>query len=273
VRGSCPCTNDTTRRYGGNTACVLLESAGEPPLVLDLGTGLRALSERLGDVPDFRATALVSHLHFDHVQGLPFFTLVDRPGSRLDVYGPEEEGTSFEHAIDALICPPYFPVRISELRGEISLYGLGDEDLSVGAAKIKARRVPHAGTTLGYRVDLDGSSVAFLTDHQQPAHPGLELPHNVLELCDGVDLLIHDAQYTPEEFVARPHWGHSTVPYAVRVAAESGAHRLALFHHDPAHSDAQVDGLLAEATGLASRTGIDQVLAAAEGMTVHLERP
>jgi phosphoribosyl 1,2-cyclic phosphodiesterase len=262
-------------RYGGNTACVSLEVAGEDPIVLDLGTGLRFWGETLPQDGSLHATALLTHIHWDHVQGLPFFVPALKPGSRLDIYGPGDAGLTLEGAFDTFMRPPFFPVRVSDLAGEIVFHDLIDSDLSLGTAKVRARSVPHTGATNGYRIEWNGASVAYISDHQSPTDgevEGTTIAPAVLELCDGVDLLIHDTQYWPGEWDKKRDWGHCTVDYAVRVARESGAHRLVLFHHDPAHDDADVDRMLEHARAAASGCGIDEVIAAAEGLSISLER-
>ncbi|HEX2038975.1 MAG TPA: MBL fold metallo-hydrolase [Acidimicrobiales bacterium] len=267
VRGSCPCPCEANRRYGGNTASVALEVEGEPPILFDLGTGLRLLAASQPHDGTFRGTALLTHIHWDHVQGLPFFPPVDRPGARLDVYGPAQEGGTLAEVFDDFMRPPYFPVQFSDLRGDIRFHDVLDDDFEVGSAKVKVRPVPHCGPTLGYRVDWQGVSIAYVSDHQAPL--GLDtVADAVVELCEGVDLLIHDAQYTPEEFAEKSHWGHCTIDYAVLVARESGVRRLCLFHHDPAHSDDQMDRLLEGARRTGARLGVDEVTAAYEGMTL-----
>ncbi len=259
-------------RYGGNTACVALEVPGEDPIVLDLGTGLRFWGQSQPLDGSFSASALLTHIHWDHVQGLPFLVPIDRPGARLDIYGPRQVGETLEHAFNELMRPPYFPVRASDLRGAITFHDLDDDDVAVGNAKVKVRSVPHCGPTNGYRIEWDGVTVAYLSDHQGPMDEGSSIAESVLELCDGVDLLIHDAQYTPEEFREKAHWGHCSVDYAVHVAKEAGVKRLALFHHDPSHTDDQVDEMLHRAQALAASSGIEEVLAAAEGLTISFDR-
>jgi phosphoribosyl 1,2-cyclic phosphodiesterase len=274
VRGSCPCCSAANRRYGGNTACVVLETPGEPPLLLDLGTGLRVFGESQPTDGSFRASALVTHLHWDHVQGLPFFPPVDRPGACLDVYGPTHPEGSLERVVGDLMRPPYFPLRIAELRGVIRFHDVTDEDLTIGTAAVRVRRVPHTGPTVGYRVDWGGVVVTYVSDHQAPADVGAidlgGIDPGVLELAEGADVLIHDAQYTPEEFAAKAHWGHCTVDFAVEVARRAGVGTLVLFHHDPAHDDDRLDDLLAEARRASGPTG-PEVIAAYEGL--HLRRP
>jgi phosphoribosyl 1,2-cyclic phosphodiesterase len=268
VRGSCPCPSEANRRYGGNTACVVLDVDGEPPIIFDLGTGLRAYGETQPKDGSFRGTAFVTHLHWDHVQGLPFFAPVDRTGAELDLYGPAQDGVSLAGAFGDLMRPPYFPVRIEELRGQVRFHERGDDDIAVGNAKVRIRPVPHVGPTVGYRVAWDGATVTYISDHQAPM--GFDsIADGVLELAEGADVLIHDAQYTPEEFGEKAHWGHCTVEYAIRVARESGVGTLALFHHDPAHDDDAIDALLADARRIAGPTG-PEILAASEGLILHL---
>jgi phosphoribosyl 1,2-cyclic phosphodiesterase len=248
---------------------VALEAPGHDPIVLDLGTGLRFWGETLDPDEPFRGSALLTHIHWDHVQGLPFFTPVLRPGACFEIYGPPQPGQgSLEGAFNELMRPPFFPVTTAELLGDIRFIDVAEADLELDGAKVKVRPVPHVGHTNGYRVEMGGASVAYISDHQMPLDDDRKIADAVLELCDGVDLLIHDAQYTVEEFPAKATWGHCTVDYAVHVAEEAGAARLALFHHDPTHDDHMVDVILAHARRLAEATGITEVLAAQEGLVI-----
>ena len=272
VRGSTPCPCDTNRRYGANTACVALEVAGEDPIVLDIGTGLRFWGETLPQDGSFHGAALVTHMHWDHVQGLPFFVPVDRHGASLDVYGPTPEEGPWGEVFEDLMRPPYFPVRPADLRGDIRFHDVNDDDLAFGSAKVKVRPVPHVGPTNGYRVEWEGVKVAYLSDHQQPPD-GTSIADAALELADGADLLIHDAQYRPDEFEVKAHWGHCTIDYALHVAREAGAHTVALFHHDPGHDDDEMDRIVEEGRRAAEKLGsIDEVIGAAEGLTICYER-
>jgi phosphoribosyl 1,2-cyclic phosphodiesterase len=273
VRGSCPCSGAEYVRYGGNTSCVSITVGNEPPIVLDLGTGLRPLGRELearqGTDTPIEITALLTHLHWDHIIGLPFCTPLLKAGTTMDVYGPPQVGGTLHDVIDRVVVPPFFPVQVKELHGSIDFHEVEEDVFAIGSAKIRVRRVPHVGTTLGYRIEADGASVAYVSDHQTPTDRQAVAP-SVLELCDGADLLIHDAQYTDDEFATKSNWGHSTVEYAVHVAAEAGVHRLSLYHHDPDHTDEILDSiahLAAEAPG-ASR--LDAVSVAAEGTTVDL---
>lgn len=240
--------------------------------MFDLGTGLRFWGRTLPADGSFRGSALVTHLHWDHVQGLPFFTPINAPGARLDVYAPRPApDTSVGDAFGEFMRPPYFPVRASDLLGDISFHDADTTDLHIGEAVVKVRDVPHVGATNGYRVELGGVVVTYISDHQQPRDGTDRVADSVLELCDGADLVIHDAQFDEDDFAVKSDWGHCTVDYAVHVAASAGAKRLALFHHDPAHDDDDVDMLLIRARELGARRGLDEVLAASEGLTVSLE--
>lgn len=275
MRGSTPCPCEANSRYGGNTACVALEVPGEDPIILDLGTGLRLFGETQPKDGTFRGTALVTHIHWDHVQGLPFFVPALAPGSHLEIHGPAQEGgASLADAFDQFMRPPFFPVTVSQLPGSIAFHDCSDTELAVGNAKVKVRSVPHVGETNGYRIDWDGVSVAYISDHQSPAlgeGEGVAIADSVLELAEGVDVLIHDAQYWPGEWRTKNDWGHCTVDYAVHVARVAGARRLALFHHDPGHDDAEVDLILEHARLRAAGTCVDEVFAAVEGVTVSFD--
>lgn len=275
VRGSCPCSSDQYRRYGGNTSCVLVEVEGEHPLILDLGTGLRALGGYLHPPlqaarTPLQASVLLTHLHYDHVLGLPFFSPLRDPGAVLQVYGPSQQGGSLHDVLSSLVEPPFFPIAMADFHGDLRCHDIdGSAEFAVGGIHVKARPVNHIGHTLGFRIEAEGRSVAYISDHQAPLDQRTVDKH-VLELCEDADLVMHDSQYTEKEFAIMSDWGHSTEAYAVRVAVESGARRLCLFHHDPAHSDDQVDRMLDHARRLASKHNLNEVGAAAEGESVDL---
>jgi ribonuclease BN (tRNA processing enzyme) len=245
-------------RYGGNTSCVVLRAGDAEPIVLDLGTGLRYFGQTQPLDGSFVGSALVSHLHWDHIQGLPFFVPILRAGATLDVYAPvQEDGLSVHDAFERFMTPPYFPVTISELPGRVRFHDCGEGTFSIGNAKVMCREIPHVGTTNGYRVELGGASVAYLSDHQQPYDGSFGISDGALELCADVDLLIHDAQYTTDEFPRKYNWGHCTIDYALWVAKESGAKRLALYHHDPMRDDESLDDVARCSRLAGERMGIE----------------
>jgi phosphoribosyl 1,2-cyclic phosphodiesterase len=271
VRGSTPCAGPEYAHFGGQSSCVALESENAPPIIFDLGTGLRPYSRRSDG--EFHGTALLSHLHWDHVQGLPFFTPLHHEGSSLDIFGPRQPDSPLGEVFAQMMRPPFFPITPSQLTGDVRFHGTGEDDFPVGQAKVRSRWVRHVGPTLGFRVDLNGVSVAYIPDHGpgcHPEHADDHIPHEILELCDGVDVLIHDAQHTNAEYEPKRHWGHCTVDYAVHVARESGARRLVLFHHDPAHSDADLVAIERAASDYAAHIGAPDVTAGYEGLEIEL---
>jgi len=270
VRGSTPCQSDDIKRYGGNTSCVSIAAPGEQPLLCDMGTGLRYFGKSLPADELFRGSCLLSHLHWDHVQGLPFFTPLLSEGSSLDIYGPaQDDGRSLAEVVSYTIRPPLFPVSVDELPGMVRFHDTANDDFTIGSYNVRARLIPHLGPTLGFRIERQGRTIAYLSDHQQPFDGSFTATTGALELVDGVDLLIHDAQYTPPEFAVKSTWGHCTMEYAVWLATHANVKQLALFHHDPSRRDDDLDGLLKCAIDSGARRGVD-VIAASEGLVVEL---
>lgn len=266
VRGSTPCQGPEIARYGGNTSCVALDVPGNDPILFDLGTGLRYFGLTVPEDEPLRGTCLLSHLHWDHVQGLPFFTPLLREGSEFHVYAPvQESGDTVTDVMADTIRPPLFPIELESVPGTIHFHDIHCTRFEIGKPdsriEVLARNLPHVGVTLGYRVSWGGMSVVYISDHQQPEDGSFAASDGVMELCDGADLLIHDAQYTPDEFAQKSTWGHCTIPYAVWLAERTNVRTLALFHHDPGHDDDRVDALLAEAQAQAQTV---EVFAAAE---------
>ncbi|HVM15683.1 MAG TPA: MBL fold metallo-hydrolase [Egibacteraceae bacterium] len=241
----------------------------EPLILLDFGSGLPDVDPTDSSVSQTtgRIVAFVSHLHLDHVIGLPFFPPLHQEGTELDIYGPPQPSGSLADAFAALIRPPFFPLQLADVRATVRFHEVFEDDLAVGGVKVKVRPVPHLGPTVGYRFEQDGFAFAYVSDHQAPpSFEGVSDP--VLELCDGVDVLIHEAQYTHEEFARKPDWGHCTPAYALLVAKESVARCLCLYHHDPRRSDEELDSILADIRQESEGTPVAEILAAAEGMSL-----
>jgi phosphoribosyl 1,2-cyclic phosphodiesterase len=274
VRGSTPCAGPEYARYGGHSSSVALEVDGAAPVLFDMGTGLRPYGARFPDA--FHGSVLLTHLHWDHVQGLPFFTPLHKEGATCDIYGPRQADGPLGDVFAQMMCPPFFPITPSQLAGDVRFHGTGDDDFPIGTAKVRSRWVRHVGPTLGYRVDWNGVSVAYIPDHGPgccPDDPDDFVPQEMLELCDGVDVLIHDAQHTKAEYEAKRHWGHCTIDYAAHVARESGARNLVLFHHDPVHGDDAMDEILDFAGEESARIGGPEVVAAYEGLELQVAPP
>lgn len=256
VRGSTPAPGPDFVRYGGSTSCVGIARDGEHPhLVLDAGTGLRQLSDVLGTEP-FQGTILLSHLHWDHTHGLPFFPAGDRPGSRCRLLVPEQAtGLAARAVIDRMLAPPHFPITFDELRGAWSLDTIVAGSSEIEGWRVTAREIPHkGGTTYGYRVEGDGAVLAYLSDHWPlgigPGPEGWGEYHEAaMALVGGADIVLHDAQYVLDELADKGGFGHSVVDYAVTLATRAGVPRLVLFHHDPWRTDDAIDRIVADQSG------------------------
>lgn len=272
VRGSTQAPGAEFVRVGGHTSCVALahDDALEPSLILDAGTGIRRIWDLTGGVP-FVGSILLGHLHWDHTHGLPFFRAGDDPASRIDLYLPAQDGRSAEELLAQSMSPPAFPIAPTDLRGDWRFLALEEGRLEIEGFEVLVCEIPHkGGRTLGFRISDGRSSLAYLSDHHPyslgPGPHGFGPYHDAaIELCDGVDLLLHDAQYTDEDWATRSHFGHSTISYAVGLAEVANVEKLLLFHHDPARTDDEIDALTFRAAASSSRP----VEAAVEG-TVHL---
>ncbi len=254
VRGSLATPGTDTTRYGGNTSCVEVIADGER-LIFDMGSGLRGLGQSLGGIAGARATFFLSHYHWDHIQGLPFFAPAFHPGSELTVHGATRHGKSVREILSGLMVTPYFPISLGEMQAKLHFRSIENgSQIKLGEATVTARELNHPGGSLGYRVDLGGASVVYATDFEH----GTASDDVLVELARGADLLIYDATYTDDEYERARGWGHSTWQVAVRLAQTAGAKRLVLFHHDPSHDDAQVDAILLRARKLFPATDAAQ---------------
>jgi phosphoribosyl 1,2-cyclic phosphodiesterase len=236
--------------------------------VLDAGTGLRRVTALLDGAP-FRGSILLGHLHWDHTQGLPFFSAGDRPDACTTLYLPAQ-GDPVE-VLSRFMAPPHFPIPPTMLRGQWRFLGLEPGTCEAEGFSVLALDIPHkGGRTFGYRISDGRGSVAYLSDHNpvslEPGPEGLGPHHDAaLELARGVDVLVHDAQHTAEELPAKATFGHSAAEYAVSLAEAAGARSVLLFHHDPTRTDDQLDDLLTRFAG--SRL---PVTAAREGDVIDL---
>jgi phosphoribosyl 1,2-cyclic phosphodiesterase len=267
VRGSIASPGPLTQLVGGNTSCVEVRTSGGV-FVFDAGTGLRDLGGDLLRRGLKSATVLLSHFHWDHIQGLPFFVPAYVPGFDLTVLGGTHDGAGIRAALESQMKTPGFPVSFADLSARIALEQVRSKewvDLAPNV-RVKALKLNHPGGSFGYRLECDGHSVVYATDTEHYACVDPEL----VKLAQGADLLIYDAQYTPEEYAgrngpSRVGWGHSTYVAAAEIARAADVGRLALFHHDPSRSDAQVAEIETLTRGL-----FGSVQAAREGETIVL---
>jgi phosphoribosyl 1,2-cyclic phosphodiesterase len=259
ARGSVPAPGPEMNRYGGNTSCVQVMLDSGEQLILDAGTGIRNLGLELVDSPQVRI--LLTHLHLDHIQGLMFFPPCFRSEVEITIWGPASPEASLEDRVARYISAPLSPVEVRELPCEVAFRDTPATEWQIGSATVRAEAVTHRGPTLGYRVTEGDTSFCYLPDHE----PALGTTLADLEpewisgfdLAQGADLLIHDCQYTDEEYPDHTGWGHSSASDALTFASRANARRVCLFHHDPLHSDDFLDDLHRTATGAWSALGRD----------------
>jgi phosphoribosyl 1,2-cyclic phosphodiesterase len=271
VRGSTPAPGADFLRYGGHTSCLAIaHDDGTPRLILDAGTGLRAASALMGGRP-FTGTIALTHLHWDHVHGLPFFAAGDRPDSRVTVLLPQQDGAASAEAVLARgMSPPHFPITPGGLRGEWSFGFASPGEVKAEGFTVEAAEIPHkGGRTFGYRVSDGHAVLAYLPDHCPtdlgPGPEGWGEYHPAaLALADGADALVHDAFWRPQEATAQAMLGHAVADYAVGLGQRAGAARIVLAHHKPDRTDTELDLL-------AARFRADgRVIVAAEGRVIDL---
>jgi phosphoribosyl 1,2-cyclic phosphodiesterase len=276
TRGSLASPGPETARYGGNTSCVEVRAADDTVVVLDAGTGLRPLSEGLAS-PTRRVDVLLTHLHMDHIQGLGFFTPLHQPGRDVHIWGPSSSTNDLRTRLTRYLSPPLFPVHLGDVACDLTLHEVADDDFEIGPFTISSAFVCHPDPTVGYRIREGDAVVTYLPDHEPMLGLKGDTPHrhwtSAQALAASADLLIHDAQYTMDEYAERVGWGHTAIPDAVRFAVEAGARRLVLFHHDPTHSDEDLDRIFAAAVAGAP-PGL-QIIPAVEGkvFTLGLDTP
>jgi phosphoribosyl 1,2-cyclic phosphodiesterase len=274
-RGSLAAPGADTVRYGGNTSCIEVRSESGHVLVLDAGTGIRALGAamELQDPVD-EVHILLTHLHLDHLQGLGFFRPLFRPDIHVHLWGPPSPVQSLADRIAIYLSPPLFPVALADIPATLTFHNAPEEPVAIGSVTIRAGNVAHQGPTVGYRIEEGGRALAYLPDHEPSL--GIELAdqppawisgHDVAE---GVDVLFHDAQYGDDEYPNHVGWGHSAFEHVIRFARKADVGTVVLFHHDPYHTDEELEQLLAD-THRRWETTEEQVCLAHEGMTVHLD--
>jgi phosphoribosyl 1,2-cyclic phosphodiesterase len=288
TRGSIASPGKATVRYGGNTSCVEMRTASGELLIFDSGTGIRELGQALssGNGP-VSGHIFLSHTHWDHIQGFPFFWPAFVEGNDLTIYAGRDLDRELESVLAGQMEYAYFPVRLEDMHAAVRFRNLGEEQVTVGDARIDVQYMNHTGLTLGYRIHADDRLVVYATDNEphdkafrdlggRGRPPATPWPVHLsdsrfVEFVRDADLLITDAQYTAEEFPQKVGWGHSTVEHAVDFAVVAGVKRLALFHHDPTRDDRAVDALVRRARRRVARQGSSlDVFAAAEGLTLTI---
>jgi phosphoribosyl 1,2-cyclic phosphodiesterase/CheY-like chemotaxis protein len=279
TRGSIPKPGPDFVRYGGNTSCVEVRSASGVLILLDCGTGAHAFGNALREEKGAprRGHVFISHTHWDHIQGLPFLAPLFDPDFEWDIYGPRGLGPSIRETLAGQMQYTYFPITIEQFAAKVRYHDLVEGSVQIEDVRVSTHYMNHPALTLGYRIEADGASVVYATDHE-PHSPALargERPPKSADECHyasfvgGADLLIHDAQFTLDEYEKHLGWGHSPVEFAVDLAVANRVRRLALYHHDPMRDDAGVDRIVASARQRAEGSGVE-VFGAAEGLVVDI---
>lgn len=273
-RGSLAAPGADTVRYGGNTSCIEVRLESGHVLVLDAGTGIRALGAAMEHDPVDEVHILLTHLHMDHLQGLGFFRPLFRRGCDVHVWGPASPVQSLADRIAIYLSPPLFPVRLADIPARVTFHDAPEEAVTIGSATVRAGKVTHQGPTVGYRIEEGGRTLVYLPDHEPSigGHLADEPPewisgHDIA--CDA-DVLFHDAQYRDDEYPAHVGWGHSCIEHVMSFAGKAGAQSVLLFHHDPYHVDDELEALLVEARRQWDGPD-DRVRLAHEGMTIDLD--
>lgn len=273
TRGGIPAPGPNTIRYGGNTSCVEIRSKSDTLIVLDCGSGLRCLGDKLmeNDSKPIRAHILLTHTHWDHIQGLPFFTPLFIPGNEWNFYAPRGFEQSLRETLAGQMQYTYFPVTLEQLGSKIKYHELVEGEFNIDDILIKTQYLNHTVLTLGYRIESNGISIVYSTDHEPKSNLAAiegvigeqEMRH--AEFLSGADLVMHDSQYTSNEYEEKRGWGHSTVKYAVEICRIANVKKLALTHHDPTRTDDEIDRLVIESQNYLTEKGSTmEVTAAAE---------
>lgn len=272
ARGSLSAPGPATVGYGGNTSCVELELADGTTVILDAGSGIRELGQRLLERDRRVLHICLTHLHLDHVEGLGFFGPLWRAGWELRFWGPPSTTATLWERVSRYLSPPLFPIGLSEAPAKATFSDVPREPWRIGSAVIEAQAVEHRGPTLGYRIEEDGHTLAYLPDHEPYLTAALDDKPEWISgwaLAANADLLLHDSQYTDEEYAGRPGWGHSSITHAAAFARAAHVRQLAMFHHDPMRSDRELETLYDQAATL---VGDEQEppLIAREGLEIAL---
>jgi phosphoribosyl 1,2-cyclic phosphodiesterase len=270
-RGSLAAPGADTLRYGGNTSCVEVRGDHGEVLVLDAGTGMRPLGVAIHDDGAARIDILLSHLHLDHLQGLGFFRPLFDSGREVHIWGPASPVQSLADRISMYLSPPLFPVRLADIPARLEFHDAPEEPIAIGSLTVRASLVTHQGPTVGYRIEDRGRSLVYLPDHE----PGIagDLSGRPVEWVSGyhlahrADVLLHDAQYGDGEYPQHVGWGHSAIAHVVDFARMADVERLVLFHHDPYHTDDDLELLVTDAQNCWGAE-CERVEAAREGMTI-----
>lgn len=257
TRGSIPVSGPEFLKYGGDTTCLEIRTRSGEVVIVDAGSGIRRLGNLLVKEQLWRYALVFTHSHWDHLAGFPFFKPIYHDGAHIDVYGCSFAQESVRSMLSKTMRPPHFPVNFSDLRAELRYFGICGEPFRIGALEVSSIPLSHPNQGVGLRFTEGGRSVVFLTDNELGhCHPGGLGFREYRDFAQGADLLIHDAEFTPQEYRRVRTWGHSTYTDALRLAMDAGVSRFWLTHHNQERTDAQVDAMVAQCRAAITNAGV-----------------
>jgi phosphoribosyl 1,2-cyclic phosphodiesterase len=295
VRGSIPTPGKTTIRYGGNTPCIELQFANGPHFILDAGTGIRELGKKMMDEnSDQHSYIFISHFHWDHIQGLPFFRPAFDEKNKLIILGADDVAIELPDIISFQMDPKYFPISSEDMKANLEFRSIQEEQFTIEGVDIKTIYLNHPGYALGFRFSYMNKNIVYISDNEPFHTNGIKSHHDfnqldnlkldevfdkfienkeekLISFCSKADVLIHDSQFLPKEYKEKKMWGHSPFNYAVELALKSDSKLLVLFHHDPDHDDETIDRILKLSQKLINASDSDiKCLAAQEGLSINV---
>jgi len=279
VRGSIPTPGPSTVRYGGNTPCIEMRLSDDKFFILDAGSGLRELGlNLLKSGKNLQAHLFISHMHWDHIQGIPFFVPALLPGNEFIFHGAEDPSKSLKDILENQMNPINFPITMEQMASNLNYEAFDIGTYEIEGIKIETMKLNHPGNALGYKFYVNGKTVVYISDNEpkpeeyDPENSRIiEFNETLLNFTKDADLLINDAQYTPEEFKTRVTWGHSPYDFTVSLALASNVKKLVIFHHDPVHNDEFVDDMIIAAKKIAETAESNlEIIGAKEGLEIQL---
>lgn len=257
-RGSIPVSGEKYLKYGGDTTCIEITSNAGDIIIIDAGTGIRPLGNKLmKEGSPGKINLIFTHPHWDHLSGFPFFKPLYQKFREINVKGPRTTQESVKHIISRTMAPPYFPIELDDIHADITFDSTGPENFTIGSVCVKTIPLNHTNRGVGYRIEEDGKSFVFLTDNELGhTHPYGLMTEDYIKFCEGADLLYHDAEYTPEDYKHTRGWGHTVYLDALQLAVDSGVKSFGLFHHNQDRVDDEVDAIVEECRKVIKEKGV-----------------
>ena len=275
TRGSIPTPDRDRMKYGGNTSCVqvTVDNNDTDAIILDAGTGIRQLGiDLMNRFETMKVYLFLTHFHWDHIQGIPFFAPLYSEKFECTFVGCDRKDGNVEKKLKDSVCPPYFPVGFDVFKAKVNYIDICEGDLSIGGATVCVKTIHHPGGAITFKIMADDTIFVFMTDNELDlSGERKDFYDRLVAFCKGADVLVHDAQYTPDEYASKRGWGHSSYVDAVHFALDGGVKRLVLFHHDPEHNDEKIDDIVEDChTILSEKASSMECVGAWEGIELKI---